>query len=68
MSRSNPCAVVEHPKRLPRSVDKANQRTVNGKEYLEYCQRAILGEFHIPRVEVLSRNGLYRLTLSASIK
>ena len=68
MSRSNPCAVAEPPKRLPRSVDKANQRTVNGKEYLEYCRRSIAGEFHIPRVEVLSRNGFYRLTLAAPIK
>ena len=67
MSRSNPSVVAEPPKRLPRKVDKANKRTVNGEEYLNYCRRAIAGEFHIPRVEVIG-NSFYRITLAAPIK
>ena len=67
MSRSNPYAVSEPPKRSPRKVDKSNQRTVNGVQFLECCRRSIAGEFHIPRVDVV-RNGIYRLTLAAYIK
>ncbi|MDE2096147.1 MAG: hypothetical protein KGL39_02805 [Patescibacteria group bacterium] len=45
---------------------EANQRLVNGEEYLEYCRRAQAGEFHIPTVE-LRGNARYLVTLSAPL-
>jgi hypothetical protein len=38
------------------------QVTVNGQEFLQWCERAKTGEVHIPTV-VVTDNGRYRLTL-----